>query len=421
MIKKILLSLIFIASLASCQSNISEPAPQAPQISQQTLPEAGLNVIPQTTQNQPLEPAQIIRKKVKIAALLPLSGKNKELGNAMLNSIILSLFENDQQNIELAMFDSSNLRKAANDIIAQNIKIVIGPIFSTDVEHFHYMMKDQNVTIISFSNNQDLANKKGVFLMGFLPEQQIERITGYAVLQGKEDFALIAPSNQYGKKFAEILDQMVKRKDGNLVASELYANSSKDLEKAVFKAVNSYIIAPSAAGVSRKKLKDEDKFYANVILIPESGATLTKIVKLIKSYNTSEREIQIVGSSNWDDISTLNNPDLIGGWFTSSDPVRYKEFERTYYQTYNKIPPRISSIAYDAALAAIEVIRKSENKEITPEDFVNYKSVKNGFIGVDGLFRFLPNGLVQRNFAVLEIENGKFQVIDGASSMFFKY
>ncbi len=432
-IGRIFAILACLSLLNSCEGSIIKSAFQAtptkaPITNNQVQKSPVQNILTQNiqTQNIPIQKSQtdpkIIHKKVKVAALLPLSGKSKELGTAMLNSIILSLFENDKNNdVELVVFDSSDIKKAVGEITAQNIKTIIGPIFSSDVEAISSVAQSNQISVLSFSNNQDLSGKKGVFLMGFLPEQQVERISSYAISNGKDNFAILAPNNQYGQKFSSILKDMVKRKDGNFISGELYSNSSKDLEKAVSKVLSSYITSPNVKNKNRKNVKDGDKFYANAIIIPESGVVLSKIVALINKYNTSEREIQIIGSSNWDDISTLNDPNLIGGWLTSSSPEKYRDFEKRYYQIYNKFPPRISGIGYDAALAVIETIRKSGKRELSAEDFISYQSAKNGFVGIDGLFRFLPNGIVQRNFAMLEIKNGKFETIDSPSSMFFKY
>ncbi len=376
---------------------------------------------------QPNQPAPtIIHKKIKVAALLPLSGKNKDLGTAMLNSVVLSLFENDKNNdIELVIFDSKesadDTKKAINAIVAQNIKIVIGPIFSSDIEAISGVVDKNKMTILSFSNNQDLSNRGGVFLMGFLPEQQIERVSAYSIAAGKDSIAIIAPNNQYGLKFSKILREMVNRKDGNFIGSQFYTNQNKDLERAVFKVLNTNTIPERLKSTNSKDIKPEDRIYANSILIPESGRALSQIVALIKKLNVSERPIQIIGSSNWDDISTLNDPNLIGGWFVGADPTRYRDFEKRYYKIYNKFPPRISSIGYDAALAVIKTINNSNKRDLSPEDFISYQSPKNGFEGMDGLFRFLPNGIVQRNFAILEIGNGKFEMIDSPTTMFFKY
>ena len=419
--------LLVIFLLTSCSNPINRQIiiSQPNQNELSAIPQPPVKLTPALSlQTQPSQ--IIINKKIRIATLLPISGKDKEIGTSILNSIILSLFENDHNNdLELVVFDNKgnpdDTKKAINNIISQNIKIVIGPIFSSNVESISEIAYQNNLTILSLSNNQNLANKKGIFLMGFLPEQQIERLTSYSISTGNNNISIIAPNNQYGFKFSAILKEMVNRKDGNLVSSQFYLNSNKDLERAVAKTLNSYLVSPQAANTKTKDLQPEDKIYSNTIFIPESGIILSKINDLIRKLNTSERPIQIIGSSNWDDISTLNDPNLIGGWFVSAAPAKYSDFEKRYYRTYNKFPPRISSIGYDAVLALLEVIKSSTKRDLLPTDLINYQSSKNGFDGIDGLFRFLPNGLVQRNFAILQIGNGKFEMIDSPNTMFFKY
>ncbi len=406
--------------LTSCGGLINFPALQKPSKTESKQIKAPISQ--RITRSSPA----IIQKKIKVATLLPLSGKSKDLGTAMLNSIVLSLFENDKNgDIELVVFDSkeniSDTKKAITDIAAQDIKVVIGPIFSSDIEAISSIVAKNEMTILSFSNNQSLSQREGIFLMGFLPEQQIERMSAYSILTGKDSIAIIAPNNQYGLKFSNILREMVNKKDGNFIGSQFYANNSKDLERAVSKILNINAIPERLKNTISKDIKPEERIYANSIFIPESGRTLSKIVALINELNVSERPIQIIGSSNWDDISTLNDPNLIGGWFVGANPTRYRDFEKKYYQIYNKFPPRISSIGYDAAFAVIETVRKSAKRNLSPEDFINYQSSKNGFKGMDGLFRFLPNGIVQRNFAILEIGNGRFDMIDSPTTMFFKY
>lgn len=395
---------------------ISKPTPKQNNILQ-NAPQA----TPPLSNNNP----KIINKKVKVAVLVPLSGKSKELGAAIVNSITLSLFENDQNNdVELVLFDSkddpSDALTAIKEIAAQNIKVVIGPIFSTSTQSIAKIAKDNNITLLSFSNNQDLMNKPSVFLMGFLPEQQVERIVSYSISRGKNNFAILAPNNQYGITFSSLIKTMVKKKDGNFITSGLYLNNS-DLDKTVKKTLDAYIISSRAASKGKAAANDGDKIYADVILVPESGSALFKAASSISKNNNNEREIQIIGSSSWDDASTLNDSNLIGAWFPAPAPEKYREFEKKYYQIYGKYPPRISSIAYDAIIAVIKTIPQSRNRDLKASDFVNYRSNKNAFEGIDGTFRFLPNGLVQRNFAVLQVGSGKFDTIDSPSTMFFKY
>jgi hypothetical protein len=185
--------------------------------------------------------------------------------------------------------------------------------------------------------------------------------------------------------------------------------------------LNTFIISPEATEKNKEDITDEDKFYANVIFIPESGKKLTKISNLIKKHNKEEREIQIIGSSSWNNISTLNNPGLVGAWFASTSPDKYRNFEKRYYQIYKKFPPKVSSLGFDAIFAVSSTILASKNRVLSKYDFTNYASENNGFRGLDGLFRFLSNGLVQRNLAILEVQNGEFTIIDQPAQQFFQY
>src|SRR5690606_31640164 len=104
----------------------------------------------------------------------------------------------------------------------QNIKIIIGPVFSTSLQAIADVVENNNIISLSFSNNANLANHTGIFLMGFSPEQQIEKIVDYASKKGKNNFAIIAPNNQYGLIISNLLKNVAHRKDANFIASQFY-------------------------------------------------------------------------------------------------------------------------------------------------------------------------------------------------------
>ncbi len=377
------------------------------------------------------------KKKVQIALFFPFSGKNRELAWHLFNASVLSLFENDlNHNIELVLIDSKDspheTEKAFKEIIDRKIKIVIGPIFSQSAEAIEKEAKTSGITVISFSNNPNLIGKinnhGGIFLAGLTLESQINQLVNYAIEHDKTNFAIIAPQNQFGILSAETLKTIVLDQDGNFIISELYNQNDKDIERATEKAVNSFSISSKLAEGGGNKLnkktviKESDRLYTQVIMVPESGKNLFKIAQFVKKYNTSERPIQLIGTNQWDDIATANNADLSGAWFTSPESSKFHNFEQTYYKTYKRFPPRISSIAYDLVAAISTVAEAKKGHVPTVTDLTNYENpLKNGFDGVDGLFRFLPNGLVQRNLAILEVRNGYFDTIEKPNEKFLKY
>ena len=237
------------------------------------------------------------QKKVQVALFLPFSGKNKDLGFSLFNSATISLFYNDPNGIiELVLFDSKenpkDSEKAFKEIIDKKIKIVIGPIFSNSVEAIEKLARQHKITVISLSNNQNLINKidkeGGVFISGILPEMQIEKIVNYAISQGKLNFAIIAPSNQYGKTITELLKRFVRSKQGNFITSEFYDNNSKDLDRVVERVIDSFILPDNLSKAKKDKdlvINDYDRIYPQVIMIPESGKIASKIISSIKKQN----------------------------------------------------------------------------------------------------------------------------------------
>jgi len=375
--------------------------------------------------------------KTKVALLFPTSGKNRELGNALVNSATMALFNEDLKgNIELNLFDSGDSResaeKAFDEIIAKGIKIVIGPVFGAQVEAIQSKALEHDIIVISLSNNQELAqviNGDGaVFLAGLLVETQVEKIVNYSISRGKYSFAVLSPQGQYGKIVNDLTKLIVRKRDAHFITSEFYGNNEKDLERAVTNVVKTFAVAGHLME-GKNKLKKEavisekDRIYPQIIMIADAGKNLSKIVAAIKKQNNDERDFQIVGTSQWDDVATMNDLNLLGGWFAAPENDKFRNFEKSYYNNFSKFPPRISSIAYDATLAVIEVANQkfSRDEKITVKDFTNYKKDINGFLGIDGPFRFLPNGLVQRNLAILEVGNGKFDVLEEANKVFLRY
>ncbi len=422
-------SLLLVFFLFGCQSLNK-------QIEQFKAPEIAAEQTHQQFESRNLETLKADEKKMQIALFLPFSGKNKDLGWSLFNAATLSLFENDtNHNLELILIDSKDTpqeaKKAFREIVSRDIKVVIGPVFSNVIEEIDSAAKSNKIAVISLSNNQELMGKinddGGIFLAGMLPETQIDKIVGYAMERGKYSFAIIAPNNQYGKTITDLYKRIVRDRDGNFITAEFYEPNSKDVDRPVERVINSFSL-PARLMDGKNKLKknavanESDRSYPQVIMIPESGKMLSRIMASIKKQNKDERDFQIVGSSQWDDISTLNDFHLIGTWFPAPESEKFRNFEKSYYRSFNKFPPRISSIVYDSVAAVAELANRKKGQVLTVKDFTNFTNPpKNGFEGVDGLFRFLPNGLVQRNLAVLQVANGHFETADKPAEQFLKY
>ena len=370
---------------------------------------------------------------LKVAVMLPLSGKFENLGQSLLNSLQLAVFDYKKFNIELVIYDtkanSFGAVNAMRDIANKNIKLAIGPVFSSSIKAVSQIAKDNDIITFSLSNNEELINNPNLFLMGLSVAQQIERMVAYSIAQGKNNFVAILPNNEYGSTIARNLKSIASAKDGNVINVEYYNANLADLDEKVNRIVNSYSIAQRVydqyqeAKENKEEeqefiVEEEDKIYPDAILISQSGSTLSKIKSLIDLYNVDERDLQIIGTSNFGDISSLEDPKLVGSWFTGPKTDKYEDFEKHYYKTYSQFPPKIASLAYDTLAVIGKVAASDVDNNITMDDF--YLKLE-GFKGIDGLFRFLPNGLVERKFSILQISQGQFEVIDDSLDGFLMY
>ena len=75
--------------------------------------------------------------------------------------------------------------------------------------------------VIAFSTDANVA-ARGVYLLSFLPESDVDRIVDYARRQGKRSFAALIPDNAYGTVVEAAFKQAVARRGGRVVALERY-------------------------------------------------------------------------------------------------------------------------------------------------------------------------------------------------------
>ena len=128
-----------------------------------------------------------------------------------------------------------------------------------------------------------------------------------------------------------------------------------------------------------------------------------------------------MGLTRWDSApSILDEPSLKRGWFVVPDQRFKKRYAARYFETFGTNTIEISSLAYDA-IALIGGVRKlldpkTEIKAFKQEHFTD----RNGFIGVNGIFRFNQTGESDRSLSVAEVIPGHFKIIDDAKKQFKK-
>ena len=340
--------------------------------------------------------------KMRIAILLPLSaeGRSGEIAKQMKQAGELALFEADNPKIDLIAKDTKGTpegaRAAADAALGEGAEIVLGPLFASSVRAAAPITRNAGIPMIAFSSDENVAGN-GVYLLSFLAGHDVSSIVAYAVTQGKRRFAAYLPQDQYGQIAEVAFRRAVTSHGAEMVALATYPKNSDGLVK--------------AAKPLAKEIKQNQ---ADALYIPAGQKYLPQLATLIPYHEIDPAKVQLLGSSRWDFASVGSQAPLRGGWFPAADPTLWNRYKQRYTQTYGTIPTRITTLPYDAVSLAATFASAPKGQRFTPSNLTQ----KGGFAGIDGLFRFTPNGLSERRFAILEVQKFSNRIIQPAPSKF---
>jgi len=357
---------------------------------------------------QPL-PGQpgVKRPSVKVALLLPLSGNGNTatIAAAMKQAGELALFDFDNPNVTIMAKDTrgtpDGARAAAQAAVSGGAELIIGPLFSKSVTAAAPVAREHGIPMVAFSSDQNVAGN-GVYLLSFLAGRDVPRIVSFAVSRGKQRFAALIPKTPYGNIVERSFRQAVSARGGSIVALERFPPDANGM------------LAPTKRIAALARTKDEAAPQIDAIFIPAGPETLPTLSALIPYYEIDTSQIQLIGTGQWNYANIGKEKPLAGGWFPAPDPKGWRAFTQRYVKSYEKTPPRLASLAYDAVSLAVTLSNNPPGRRYTAALLTR----SSGFAGVDGLFRLRADGTSERGLAVLEVRKFDSRVLDPAPSAF---
>jgi branched-chain amino acid transport system substrate-binding protein len=382
------------ATVGACITNVPapEPTPQAEPFTPSSPPPVPPG--PEAVQPTPLPPGS----KVPVALLLPLSGPSAALGQGMLDSALMAVYDAGASQVRLMPHDTGGGPRAAADgaraAIKDGARLIIGPLLAADVEAVKPVAQAANVPVLAFSTTAGIAGA-GVYLLSFQPRQEIERVVAYAHAQGVNRFAILAPRTPYGQLATAAMQEAVAANQSQLIASGDYEPSLSSLNDAA------------------QRFAHQGTNY-DALLLPDGGTRLKALAPYLAYNNIDTDKIHLLGTGLWDDPSLGSEATLVHGWYAAPDPEGRRSFERRFRDAEGHPPPRLATLAYDATALAAVLAKSPEGPDYSVAALTN----PSGFVGLDGIFRLNRDGLVERGLAVLEVERGGARVIDPAPQSF---
>ncbi|WP_375464425.1 penicillin-binding protein activator [uncultured Methylobacterium sp.] len=341
-------------------------------------------------------PGRIGSGSVKVALIVPLSGPGANLGVALRNAAELAMEEFQQPDLQVLVRDDrgtpDGAREAAAGVIAEGAELVLGPLFAANVAAASVPARAAGKPVIAYSTDASVA-ARGTYLLSFLPQAEVDRIVDDAVADGRRSFAALIPENAYGNAVEAQFREAVARKGARLAGLERYAPGAPGPAIARLGGV----IVGAAA-------------QADALFLPETADGLPAVAAALTKAGFAPARIRPIGTALWNEPRLFALPALQAGRFAAPDAAGFSGFAGRYQARYGASPPRVASLAYDSISLSAALSRQYGTQR-----FAEATLTKNaGFAGIDGTFRFRPDGLSDRALAVHEIRNNAATVVSPA-------
>ncbi len=382
------------------------------------------------------DPLELPEQRPSVAILLPLTGPQAKRGQDLLDAAQLALFDVAAEEFELKPFDTGGTadgaRTAANAALNEGARLILGPLTAGSTRAAVFPARRNGVNILSFSNDRSVAGN-GVFVMGFLPQAQVARVVDYAQRNSLRSFAALAPRNTYGNTMVNALQGATAADPlSSVVATTSYVAGDENLpelikqfadyderrqallqQRAILEARDDTISQQALARLENRETLGDVPFDA--ILLPGGSEEALQLAPLLAFYDVDPVRVRLLGTWLWDNPRLGDEPNMVGAWFAAPPPAARQDFENRFEALYGRQPDRLATLAYDAvALAAILGANDADGDPYS----IDSLTTANGFAGMDGIFRLLPSGEVQRGLAVLEVQRGGAREIEPAPESF---
>ena len=342
------------------------------------------------------QPLAVGTGQVKVGLILPLSasGNAGVAAQSMKNAAEMALAEFQNPNIQLLIKDDGGnpqgAQQGTQQALDEGAEIILGPLFALSVPTTAQLARARGVSVIAFSTDSSVAGR-GVYLLSFLPESDVNRIIEYAAGTGKRSFAALLPENAYGNVVEAAFKQAVGRRGGRIIAFEKYGADRA-----------------TAARTVAQMLGQADA------LLADDGDSVVTVADALTAAGANLRNIQLLGTGLWDNPRVFASPALQGGLYAAPDPSGFRGFSSRYRARFGSEPVRTATLAYDAVALIAALARTQGPQRFSTEVLTN----PSGFAGIDGLFRFRADGTNERGLAVMRVGSGGGQLVAGSPKSF---
>jgi len=358
-----------------------------------------------------ITPAFSENNKIRIGLLVPLTGKDAEIGKQIIKATRLALNDINSNKIEIFPKDTNSdpneTLKSAIELNQMGVNLIIGPVF---YENLIYLDEVKDVMFLSFTN-KTLNLPKNVISTGINSISQLNTINKFLKENEIDKTILLIPNLSYNQ---EIRNGIKESKIKNL-KQYFYDKEPTKLTKQIEEITNYETrkqnlfdeitrLENSDDPNKEDKIKNLEKRYTignvnfNAVIISDFDESLKSVITSLLYTDVSPKEKYFITLNQWFDESLLTETASQPIYYPSINKKNLEEFERKFAVEFNENPNHLSLLGYDLVGLIYYLSLKNSLSDLDKA----FRS-KNSFKGKIGIFDIEDNKINHRlNFYKIE-------------------
>ena len=360
----------------------------------------------------------IANEKIKIGLLVPLTGKNFEIGQSIIKSTRLAINKINNSSIEIIPKDTQSnpesTLKAAKELAKLNIKIIIGPVFN---ENLIYLDELTDITFLSLTNKNDNFSKN-IINAGINATSQLNTIKKFLELNKIEKTIFLTPNVNYKNE----IEKAISTSKIKIIKNHIYNTEPTRLTQQIEK-ITQYnmrkqnledeIVRLEKSDQNNKdqlieKLKKRDTLGSvkfDSIIIADFDESLKSVTTSLLYTDISPKKKYFITFNQWFDQSLLEEASAQPLYFPSINKKNYEDFSAEYLKKFNQYPNQLSFLSFD--LVGLVYYLILQNNSIIDEKIFTKKTLFKGKVGIFEI----KNNRINHILNFYKIENNEFKKI----------
>ena len=357
-------------------------------------------------------------EKIKIGLLIPLTGKNSEIGQSIINSSRLAINKINNPSVEIIPRDTRSdpniALRSAKELNELGVKIIIGPVFNSSQK---YLEELEDIIFISFTNKSD-NGAKNIINAGINATSQIKSIKKFIELNKIKKTIFLTPDLDYKNEIIKAISnskiRIMKNYTYNVEPTKLtrqiekitnYKRRKQNLEDEITRLEKS---DESNKEILIKKLKKKDTL-GNVkfdsLIIADFDESLKSVTTSLLYTDISPKKKYFITLNQWFDESLLHETSSQPIYFPSVNKKNYEIFASEYYSKFKHIPNQVSFLSFD--LIGLVYYLIAQNDFLVDNKIFKRETLFKGKVGIFEI----KNNKINHILNFYKVENKKFKKI----------